>query len=235
MTPTLPKYRFADSRERILAAATELFAEFGFDGVALNTVIERSDTSKGTLYHYFSSKEDLYATVLEQMLDRVWAATFDLDAIHSCLEEDFWSLVAEGSRRSATYMLGHPAETRLWRDFQEQWRVLGDAGPTQRLRQRNLAMGAQLAERGQALGCVRRDLSPEQCAELVEAVDAVLDGWFFPLADEHGEARAFEIQLTRQVDMIRRMLAPADRDDSNSDGSAHSGSATNQSGGSGHE
>ncbi|MEM9460859.1 MAG: TetR family transcriptional regulator [Myxococcota bacterium] len=209
----------ADSRERILAAATELFAEFGFDGVALTTVIERSNTSKGTLYHYFSGKEDLYATVLEQMLDRIWAATFDLDAIGSCRKDEFWSLATEGSRRSASYMLERPAETRLWRDFQEQWRVLGDAGPTQRLRQRNLAMGSRLAERGQALGCVRRDLSPEQCAELIEAVDNVLDGWFFTLADEHGEARAFEIQLTRQMDMIRRMLAPASSDDSG--GSSH--------------
>lgn len=215
-----PSSRPSESRQRIVAAATELFAESGFDGVSLNAVIERSATSKGTLYHHFASKEDLYATVLEDMLDRVWAS-FDRGAVEASTCDTFWSTIADSWRRSAAHMLAHPADTRLWRDFQEQWRALGDAGPTRRLRQRSLDMGEQLAERGQALGCVRTDLSPQQCAELVEAVDAVLDGWFFVVADELGEAEAFDVLGPRHIDMIRRMLAPSTAAAGSKGGSGH--------------
>jgi TetR/AcrR family transcriptional regulator len=54
------------SREAILAAAEEQFAERGFDAVSLGQVAAAAGLSRGTPSYFFGSKEQLYQAVLEQ-------------------------------------------------------------------------------------------------------------------------------------------------------------------------
>lgn len=55
----------SDSRRRcILEAATSLFREVGFKGASMAQISERVGGSKATLYSYFSSKEELFATAM---------------------------------------------------------------------------------------------------------------------------------------------------------------------------
>jgi len=54
----------AQSRRRILDAAKEVFFRDGFVAANLDEVAERAQVAKGTLYRYFTSKGDLYVTVL---------------------------------------------------------------------------------------------------------------------------------------------------------------------------
>lgn len=50
----------------IIETATELFSEHGFENVTMDTVANKADFTKRTIYRYFSSKEDLfYATALK--------------------------------------------------------------------------------------------------------------------------------------------------------------------------
>jgi AcrR family transcriptional regulator len=57
----------ATHRAEILAAALELFAERGFHNVSMHEIAQRAEFAVGTLYKFFSSKEDLYkALVLEK-------------------------------------------------------------------------------------------------------------------------------------------------------------------------
>jgi TetR/AcrR family transcriptional regulator, regulator of autoinduction and epiphytic fitness len=64
----LPEYhqRVADeNRAAILAAATVLFVESGYDGTSLARVAERAGVSKATLFKQFPTKASLFeATVL---------------------------------------------------------------------------------------------------------------------------------------------------------------------------
>jgi len=53
----------------ILAAATRLFAECGFEGTSIATVAERAGISKQNLLYYFPTKPSLYARVLDDVLD----------------------------------------------------------------------------------------------------------------------------------------------------------------------
>jgi AcrR family transcriptional regulator len=48
-----------NNRVKILNAAWKLFAEKGYDETTVDEIIEATQTSKGTFYHYFKSKEDL--------------------------------------------------------------------------------------------------------------------------------------------------------------------------------
>jgi AcrR family transcriptional regulator len=58
-------------RDRIVLAALELLEEGEYDAIHVRDVAERADVALGTMYHYFSSKEHLYAAA---MLD--WASSF---------------------------------------------------------------------------------------------------------------------------------------------------------------
>lgn len=51
-------------QEAVLCAATELFSEFGFHAVGVDTIIERSKVAKMTFYKYFPSKNFLVESVL---------------------------------------------------------------------------------------------------------------------------------------------------------------------------
>jgi len=54
------------SRERILAAATELFATRGYAGAGVDRLAERSGIAKTAIYYHFGNKEGLLAAVLER-------------------------------------------------------------------------------------------------------------------------------------------------------------------------
>ncbi len=61
--------------QRLLAAATRLFAERGYDRTSVQEIVEAAGVTKGALYHYFGSKDDLlhevYARVLRLQQERL--------------------------------------------------------------------------------------------------------------------------------------------------------------------
>ncbi len=57
-------------RDRIVAAGLALLGERDFDKIQVKDVAEEANVALGTLYHYFASKEHLFAEVLV-----CWAAT----------------------------------------------------------------------------------------------------------------------------------------------------------------
>jgi AcrR family transcriptional regulator len=58
---------------QIVKTAAELFGERGYDAVSLDDVAERLDVTKGLLYYYFASKDDL-ATAAIETLGNEWTA-----------------------------------------------------------------------------------------------------------------------------------------------------------------
>lgn len=59
--------RRAATRGALVAAARELFAERGFSGVSREEIVERAGVTRGAMYHYFASKEALFATAYEDV------------------------------------------------------------------------------------------------------------------------------------------------------------------------
>src|ERR1700742_4144324 len=54
------------ARERLLAAASELFYREGIHTVGIDRVIERAGVAKASLYNTFGSKDELIRAYLEQ-------------------------------------------------------------------------------------------------------------------------------------------------------------------------
>src|ERR1700741_3167119 len=60
--------RKANRPAEIVQAALAVFAEKGFAAARLDEIAARAGVSKGALYLYFSTKEDLFRAVVEQAI-----------------------------------------------------------------------------------------------------------------------------------------------------------------------
>jgi len=56
-------------REEIVQAAEQVFFSKGFDRSTMDDVAEKAELSKGTLYLYFASKEDLHMAVARKSIN----------------------------------------------------------------------------------------------------------------------------------------------------------------------
>ena len=59
----------ADTRQRLLDIAEQLFAERGFYGVSIAAIASEVGLTKQGLLHYFNSKEKLYGAILQRISD----------------------------------------------------------------------------------------------------------------------------------------------------------------------
>ncbi len=58
-----------ETREKILAAATKVFFEHGFEATSVKMIREEADVVTGSFYHFFPSKEILFEQVIERYLE----------------------------------------------------------------------------------------------------------------------------------------------------------------------
>ncbi len=85
------------TKEKLIAAASEAFATYGYTGAKVELIAERAGYSKGAFYSNFSSKEEVALLVLERLLaDDGWGVseilrthTADTDTLFRRLAEDF--------------------------------------------------------------------------------------------------------------------------------------------------
>ena len=61
----------ADTRQRIVMAALEMFYEKGFNSTSIADILSRTQVHSGSLYHFFPGKQDLLIAVLEFYRDGI--------------------------------------------------------------------------------------------------------------------------------------------------------------------
>jgi AcrR family transcriptional regulator len=79
------------TRENVVAVATRLFAERGFEGTSIEAVLDEAGVSRGSLYHHFASKEALFEAVFqatetrigEDLLQRSAGITDPVEILHT--------------------------------------------------------------------------------------------------------------------------------------------------------
>jgi TetR/AcrR family transcriptional regulator len=59
-----------EKKQRILDVGLIEFSEHSYENASLNKIIEQADLSKGTFYHYFKDKMDLYLTLVNVCIDK---------------------------------------------------------------------------------------------------------------------------------------------------------------------
>ncbi|MFY3590625.1 MULTISPECIES: TetR/AcrR family transcriptional regulator [Achromobacter] len=61
------RVKTARKRDELLQAATAVFLEYGYEDASMEAISDRANCSKGTLYRYFASKNELYFEVIADM------------------------------------------------------------------------------------------------------------------------------------------------------------------------
>src|ERR1700712_2242 len=66
--------------EALLAAAAEVFAVKGFDAATMTEIAAQSESSIGSLYQFFRTKEAVAEAVVREQVDALWVRLDDLAA-----------------------------------------------------------------------------------------------------------------------------------------------------------
>ncbi len=97
LEPGEPKFRRrkADRPGEIVDAALHVFAEKGFAAAKLDDIARRAGVSKGALYLYFETKEDIFRAVVDQAIAPNMQVVRAMVAAHPGPLSDLLRLVAE--------------------------------------------------------------------------------------------------------------------------------------------
>jgi len=68
MCPKVTSEYKIEVKEKIIQSAVECFSKYGLDRTRMDDVAQKADLSKGTLYLYFKSKEELFYVICENNL-----------------------------------------------------------------------------------------------------------------------------------------------------------------------
>ena len=56
------------TRKRLVQAGRELFGEHGYEGTSITAILARAGVTRGSLYHHFATKEELFDAVLDRVM-----------------------------------------------------------------------------------------------------------------------------------------------------------------------
>jgi AcrR family transcriptional regulator len=102
------------TRERIVAAALEAFAEKGFHGASTRDIAERAGTNQGLITYHFRSKDELWRAAADRIIGMLSKrATEQLSSLAS---EDPRERAREAVRIYVHFVAAHPELFRLMVD-----------------------------------------------------------------------------------------------------------------------
>jgi AcrR family transcriptional regulator len=153
----------AQNRERLLAAAAELFAERGLD-VTLNDIAHHAGVGVGTAYRRFANKEEVIDALFEERLQAVAdVATESLD------DPDPWHGLVAFLERSLDMQFGDRGLNQIMNNSR-----LGDARVSE-ARDRIAPLIEQLVERAKHAGVIRPDLDQSDLIFMQLGLSAIMD------------------------------------------------------------
>lgn len=136
-------------RETILAVATEVFREVGYERASMAMISARVGGSKATLYNYFKSKEELFAAAMteaiedqgQKLIELLDASNDDIASVLRRFGEAFLRLVsapdalamtrtavAEAANSSLGATLYELGPRRAWNEVAHYIRLLQERG-----------------------------------------------------------------------------------------------------------
>jgi AcrR family transcriptional regulator len=86
--------RAEETRMRILDAALEAFARYGYDGTSVSKICRRARVTKGGFYHHFPSKQAIFLELLERWLEQVDSGLEDLRVGAESVPEELLCMTA---------------------------------------------------------------------------------------------------------------------------------------------
>ena len=162
-----------EARERIVAAATELFGRQGYEATTTRQIVEAAQVTKGALYHWFSSKEELLTSIYRELLaeqttrlQSILAADDPADArLHRAVTDLF------------AHMDDHSEPLTVW--ARSMHLVAGEhAAAVREERRRYQHLFQDLVEEGQKAGVFRGDVAASVVTNTFLSSVVQIHRWF---------------------------------------------------------
>ena len=202
--------RGRETRQRVIDAATEEFAEYGVAGARINRIAGTARASKERIYAWFGDKDSLFGAVMQNGLDTLAdAVPIDVDLVEYTVRLYDYFARDESAQRIAVWAWLHDAAT---------------AGAFPNGRTRGYSHKLDVIRQAQGEGLADRAWRPE---ELLALLLAVAVNWHRAPAELRAiDPSGFHADAIAQRDSVRQaarrlveppvtdMAAPAARSDS---------------------
>ena len=178
----------ASSRDKIIAVATQLFADRGCNGTSMREIAKSAGMLPGSLYAHIVSKEALINEIIEKSIDNLTLAIAEVEAKH------YPPSVAlrEAIRAHVTAVADDPERARI---VSQQWRFIQGAN--------GVSLNNKLARyvdffrrtllRGTETGVFSERVDPTAKLRLVLAVLAWAPDWLSAIGRERSDEVAEQI------------------------------------------
>ncbi len=184
--PKISEEQKAARREHVLAGARRCFGRYGYEGATVIRLEQEIGLSRGAIFNWFPTKEDLFLELAARDNDRIvsiWIEQGLEPALRAVLDEDpEWLGV----------YLGVAHRLRTDPEFRKRWDARAPKG------QEGQIMARMRHE--QAAGVLRSDLDPEQIGGFL---GVVFDGVALH------RAAGYEPPLEVVLDLVRDALDPS--------------------------
>jgi len=170
--------------ERLVEAALTLFAEKGFEGTSVQDVVAAAGVTKGAMYHYFSSKDDLlheiYARVLRMQTERLEAVVAQelpiAERVHAAAEDVVRTTIENIESATIFFRSLHQLSDEKQREVRRQRRAYHE-------------LFRSLVVDGQASGAFRGEVDAELAVDYFFGSVHHLPMWWKP----HGRLTAADV------------------------------------------
>jgi AcrR family transcriptional regulator len=141
--------------ENLMRVSVELFAEYGYAQTSVQQIVDAAGVTKGALYHYFTSKDDLLFDIYDRLLsmqrehlDTIVARGLDAEATIRLVCEDVIITSIEGLADGAVFFRSqHMLSEKRQREVKQRRREYNDAFEA-------------ILEKGRVAGVFRTDIPP---------------------------------------------------------------------------
>jgi AcrR family transcriptional regulator len=162
-------------KERLLHVATRLFARHGFEGTSVQDIVDAAGVTKGAMYHYYGSKDDLLYEVYHQLLSMQISHLDEIAAGPGSAEQRLRAAAADvvsTSLDNLDDMIVFFRSLHMLPD-DKQAKVRAE-------RRRYHDKFKALVEEGVAAGTFRSDISPDIVVHYFLSVVNQLGAWYRP-------------------------------------------------------
>ncbi|MEL6343844.1 MAG: TetR/AcrR family transcriptional regulator [Myxococcota bacterium] len=144
-----------DKRERIVDAATEVFAAKGFHSARISDIARLAGVADGTIYLYFKNKENLLLSIFEEkmgfLIEQLRAA---LDGITDPVDQ-----IRVFARQHFAHLEKYPALAQVFQvELRQSHKFIREYRPEKLWEY--LAVFGEILASGQAQGIFRQDIDP---------------------------------------------------------------------------
>jgi AcrR family transcriptional regulator len=154
-----------ETRQRIVAAAVELFQRNGYEATTVDEIAARADVAKGTFFNYYPRKEAILDDVHEQQLEAVEAA-----ADRALGNGGGWGEMMQKISREACEIYARDRDVSRVSILNILKNPPGSSPDAERTHQRVQGVVRRFIERGIAIGALRSDIDVERATYVMRGV-----------------------------------------------------------------